>query len=181
MALLLSRSKHAIVRSWRFGHDPSEAPGNRPAAVVDCARAGARSACSTACRARAAPSSFPALTHALLVRQEASANVLAMPTWRRAAAAGVRWACGPSVRDGHTPFSISVKDGVIAHLDNEGGHYAPPADYGYQMLHELKARGVKVTKNKVVFQGSRAQLRKLGQAPKVRLCPDASHLKTMKH
>ena len=76
---------------------------------------------------------------------------------------------------------LSVNDGVIAHLDNESGHYSPPADYGYQMLHELKARGVKVPKDKVVFKGSRAQLRKLGQAPKVRLCPDASHLKTMKH
>jgi hypothetical protein len=76
---------------------------------------------------------------------------------------------------------LSVKEGEIQYLDNESGHYLPPADYGYQMLHELKARGVKVPKDRVVFKGSRAQLRKLGEAPKVRLCPDASHLKTMKH
>ena len=76
---------------------------------------------------------------------------------------------------------LVVKEGEIQYLDNQSGHYLPPADHGYQMVHELKARGVKVPKERVVFTASRAQIRKFGLKPTMRLCPDAQHIKATKY
>ena len=76
---------------------------------------------------------------------------------------------------------LSVKDGEIQYLDNESGHYLPPADHGYQMLHELRARGVEVPNERIVLRASRSQIRKAGRAPTMRLCPDATKVKAKKY
>ena len=80
---------------------------------------------------------------------------------------------------------VSVRDGEIQHLNDESGHYLPPSDYGRQMLHQLKARGVKVPADKVKLHFSKADLakaRKKGRPLNTeRLVPDLAHVKMKKY